>query len=60
MNSKKAVIEATIKELREAIQSGNITVASIIEEYIDRIERFDRGGPEINSIITFYVEPSGR
>jgi Asp-tRNA(Asn)/Glu-tRNA(Gln) amidotransferase A subunit family amidase len=52
MNSKKIVIEATIKELHEAIQSGNITVTSIIEEYIDRIERFDRGGPEINSIIT--------
>ncbi len=43
--------EATIAQLREAMQAGALTARSITEKYLSRIEEIDRNGPAVNSVI---------
>ncbi|HEY0078074.1 MAG TPA: amidase [Pyrinomonadaceae bacterium] len=43
--------EATVAELQEAMRSGRMSARSITEKYLDRIERYDRSGVGINSVI---------
>jgi amidase len=43
--------EATITELQKKMESGKLTARSIVEEYLDRIKRIDKEGPELNAII---------
>lgn len=45
------IVEATIPGLHERILSGKASVRSIVEEHLRRIERFDRRGPALWSII---------
>lgn len=47
-----AVEEITITEIHRAFESGEITSEELVDRYLDRIERFDRNGPELNSIRT--------
>ena len=46
------IIEATIDGIQRAYKSGNLTCRQLVQMYIDRIERFDKKGPAINSVIT--------
>ncbi len=48
--------EITIKELMEGLKSGKYTVRSIAEEYITRINKIDKNGPAINSVIQLNPE----
>lgn len=43
--------EATIAELQAMMQSGELTSRKLVREYIKRIERVDRRGPKVNSVI---------
>ena len=43
--------EYTIKELQEGMASGEISAHSITQRYLERIEKIDRNGPRLNSII---------
>ena len=43
--------EWTISELQEAQRSGRLTARALVEMYLERIERVDRQGPAINSVI---------
>ena len=43
--------EVTISELHEGLKSGRFSVRSVVEKYLDRIEKIDKGGPAINSVI---------
>lgn len=43
--------EITIAELQEKMESGTYTARSVTELYLERIEKIDRGGPAVNSII---------
>jgi amidase len=43
--------EYTISQLQEKIQSGKMSVRQVAEMYLDRIERIDKNGPTINSVI---------
>ena len=45
------VFEASIADLQEALSGGDVTSVQLVNQYIDRIEAFDRGGPELNSVI---------
>jgi amidase len=45
------VHEASIRELQDAMSSGRITSAGLVEAYLARIASFDRSGPSINSMI---------
>jgi len=43
--------EATVATLRQRMESGQDSAASLVEKYLARIESIDRAGPKINSLI---------
>lgn len=44
--------EATIGSVHEAFLNGDVTCRELIDGYLARIERYDKSGPAINSVIT--------
>jgi amidase len=48
--------EATIDDLQAKMNSGETSARLIAEAYLERIERIDRSGPQINSIIEINPE----
>ncbi len=50
------LLEWTIPQLQEAMQSGRYTAAAITKLYIDRINNIDRDGPGLNSVIELNPE----
>lgn len=45
------ILEAGIQDLEKALNSGQITSEEIVRFYLNRIEKYDRQGPALNSII---------
>src|SRR5258708_4529320 len=43
---------ATIEQLRAALDSGQVSSEQLVRYYLDRIERFDKRGPRINALIS--------
>ena len=43
--------EWTISELRQKMESGELTARQVAELYLGRIEAVDKNGPHVNSII---------
>ncbi|MDJ0908425.1 MAG: amidase [Woeseiaceae bacterium] len=43
--------EASIAELHDGMQRGELTSEELVHFYLDRIEAIDRAGPELNSVI---------
>lgn len=43
--------EITIRELHEALSNGSLTCHAVVQEYLRRIEAFDKRGPAINAIV---------
>ncbi|MGW5388420.1 amidase [Nocardia sp. NPDC003963] len=52
MPEKFDPFEATIESIGAAYAAGTTTCVELAGYYLDRIAKFDRNGPEINSIIT--------
>ena len=50
------ILEATIDDIHGAYRSGTLTCRELVAAYLDRIERFDKGGPAINALITVNSE----
>ena len=50
------LIDATINDIHNAYANGSLTSVNLVEAYFERIEKIDRNGPKINSIIT--INPS--
>ena len=46
-----ALEEATVAGLQELMAAGKATSESIVARYLERIERIDRSGPALNSVI---------
>jgi amidase len=46
-----ALEEATIAELQAAMQDGRLTATRLVRRYLNRIERIDKHGPALNSIL---------
>ena len=44
--------ELTITDMQAHLKNGSITVRSLVEAYLERIEAIDKSGPALNSIIT--------
>jgi len=47
------LIEADVRAVSEAFAEGILDPGGLIEVYLARIEAFDRGGPELHTLITF-------
>ncbi|MHA7146008.1 amidase [Arthrobacter sp. TmT3-37] len=45
------VVEATIRDLREALAAGRTTSEELVTEYLRRIEAYDRGGIRLNALV---------
>src|SRR5262245_29155113 len=52
------VKETTIAELQAAMESRRLTSQEIVQAYLDRIQRVDRRGAQLNSVIE--VNPQAR
>jgi amidase len=46
------IVDATIGDIHASYQDGTLTARQLVETYLDRIERYDRNGPTINSVIS--------
>ncbi|HEX7861074.1 MAG TPA: amidase [Verrucomicrobiae bacterium] len=44
-------LEATVSDLRRGMESGKVSSADLAKAYLRRIERMDRKGPAVNSVI---------
>lgn len=49
------LMEASISDIHSAMQSGELTCRSLVQQYLDRIRAYDQQGPAINAIL--YVNP---
>ena len=47
-----SLLETTTADIHAAYAAGNLTARELVQSYFDRIEAYDRNGPNINSIIT--------
>lgn len=52
MSDQFEVVEATVDEIHAAMEAGELTSRELVESYVDRIDAYDRNGPELNSIVT--------
>jgi amidase len=52
MTIERPLEELTIAAVHEAYRSGAFTAEELTAAYLDRIERIDRSGPELNSLIS--------
>jgi amidase len=50
--------EATVQQLQQSMQSGRYTSRRLVDLYLERIERIDRGGPELRAVIE--INPDAR
>ena len=46
------IVEATIDDIHAGYKAGTITCRQVVQMYLDRIESFDKKGPNINALIT--------
>lgn len=43
--------ESTLAEVHQALGSGALSCVDVVQGYLDRIDAYDRQGPELNSVI---------
>ena len=46
------IVEATIDDIHAGYKSGQLTCRQVVQIYLDRIDAFDKQGPNINALIT--------
>lgn len=51
-NTSFNVLETTIDDIHAGYKSGQLTCRQVVQMYLDRIEAFDKKGPNINAVIT--------
>ncbi len=50
-SSPVEVEEATIAQVHDAMKAGRLTCRALVDQYLRRIEAYDKNGPAINSIV---------
>ena len=45
-------VEATIEDIHAGYRSGQLTCRQVVQAYLERIDAFDKKGPQINAMIT--------
>lgn len=46
------LVETTVDEIHDAMENGEVTSQELVERYLERIDAYDRSGPELNSVVT--------
>ena len=49
------LMEASIADIHQAMQAGTLTCHNLVQQYLDRLEAYDKQGPAVNAIL--YVNP---
>jgi amidase len=49
------LMEASIADIHQAMRAGTLTCRSLVQQYVDRIEAYDKQGPSLNAIL--YLNP---
>ncbi|NIR77413.1 MAG: amidase, partial [Gemmatimonadetes bacterium] len=44
------LVEATIADVHDAMEAGDLTCRELVQGYLDRIEAYDQEGPVLNTI----------
>jgi amidase len=52
------VVEASIAELREALDAGRVTAVGLLESYLERITVYDQAGIRLNAVVV--LNPQAR
>ena len=52
--------EATIDGIHDAMRSGEVTSAALVDAYRERIEAIDRNGPRLNSVLGLNEQAAAR
>ena len=47
-----SVVEATVVDIHQAMETGQLTTRQLVESYLARIEAYDKIGPALNTIVT--------
>jgi Asp-tRNA(Asn)/Glu-tRNA(Gln) amidotransferase A subunit family amidase len=50
--AKFQIVEATIADIHEAYRNGALTARQLVQDYLGRIEAYDKKGPAINAVIS--------
>jgi amidase len=58
VTSQPPIEEATVAELRAAMDAGRVSAVGLVEHYLARIEALDRNGPTLRAVIE--VNPDAR
>ena len=45
------VEEATISQVHDAMKAGRLTCRGLVDQYLKRIEAYDKNGPAVNAIV---------
>jgi amidase len=46
------IVEASIEQIHGAFKSGTLTSRQLVQQYLDRIDAYDKHGPNLNTVIT--------
>src|SRR6202790_1917425 len=49
------LMETSVADIHQAMQAGTLTCHNLVQQYLDRIEAYDKQGPAVNAIL--YVNP---
>ena len=52
MTAPFEVVEASVADIHEAFMRGTLTAHALTQQYLDRIDAYDKHGPMLNSVIT--------
>src|SRR5579871_3184674 len=50
--------ETTISQVHEAIRAGKLSCRGLVDQYLERIEAYDKAGPGLNSLVI--LDPNAR
>jgi len=50
------VFEASISEIQNALGQGQINSVQLVQQYLDRVQAYDKQGPKLNSIVRINPE----
>lgn len=57
-SAQSSVFETPIADLQQMLANGEVTSVQLVDQYLARIEAYDRAGPRLNSIVR--VNPAAR
>ena len=50
------VFEASIAQIRDALDQGQVSSVQLVQQYLERIQAYDKQGPKLNSIVRINPE----